>query len=129
MKAERCRNSSLVDVSTTPKFFVSQPAEWSRGEGIGEPFVPTIEGKMVQVEVYEPKNNTSREGMFFPIHKACLDIIQRLCHIRQAQSQASRSEIPKTFEAFCEAYGSRDGETSLTQICQWVKTAMPIKAG
>ena len=73
---------------------------------------------MVQVQVYESTLNTSGEGMFLPIHKACLGIIQKLCQMRQAQSQASGPEIPKTLEAFVMPYSSKGGEVSLSQISQ-----------
>lgn len=52
--------------------------------------------------VYEHNDNTG-QGMFFPIHKACLNITQRMCQVHQAQNQASDSEIPKSLEDFCDA--------------------------
>lgn len=91
-----------MNVSTTPKFFISQAATSSYKEAV-EPEVPNAAGKMVQVQVHESTLNTSGEGMFLPIHKASLGIIQKLCQMHQAQSQASGPEIPKTLEAFCDA--------------------------
>ena len=62
-------------------------------------------GKTVEIIVYEPTDDVG--SMFFPIHKACLDIIERLCQIRQAQDQAFGSDRPKTLEAFCDALRQR----------------------
>lgn len=85
---------------------MSEPAEWWNGQGAGEPSVPTITGKAVKVTVYEPNDDTG-QGMFSPIHKACLDIIQRLCQSRQVQNQASDFETPGSLEAFCDALRQR----------------------
>ena len=41
------------------------------------------------------------------MHKACLDILQRLCQIRQAQNQGPAADMPKTLEAFCDAFQQR----------------------
>ena len=87
-------------------FFISQPAEWWYGEGAGEPPVPTTTGKPVKVTVYESTDRTG-DGMFFPIHEACLDIIHRLCQIREMRNQASDSETPKSLEAFCDELRQR----------------------
>lgn len=104
--ADQCRDSSLVNVSTIPNFFISQPAQWWYQEGAGEPSVPNVAGKMAMIFVYEPNDNTG-EGMFSPIHKACLDITQRMCQIRQAQEHASDSKITKAFEDFCDVLKQR----------------------
>ena len=69
--------------------------------GAGEPAIPTTAGKTAKIGVYEPADDAN--GMLFPIHKACLDILQRLCQIRQGQNEASESEKPKTLDAFCNA--------------------------
>ena len=45
--------------------------------------------------------------MLFPMHKACLDILQRLCQIRQAQDQGPATDMPKILEAFCDAFEQR----------------------
>lgn len=95
-----------MNVSTVPNFFISQPAQWWYREGAGEPSVPTVAEKMAMIFVYEPSDNTS-EGMFAPIHEACLDITQRICQIRPAQQQASDSEMPKSLEEFCDALKQR----------------------
>lgn len=100
-KADDSRDTSLVNVSSIPNFFFSPPAIWEYGWGIGEPSVPIVEGKQKKVTIFEPVDNVN--GMFFPIHQACLDILQRMCQIRQAQDQSSNFEKPKTLEAFCDA--------------------------
>ena len=86
-------------------FFISQPAEWWYREG-AEPPVPTTTGKKVKVTVYE-SNDSTGDGMFFPIHKACLDIIQLLCQMRETRNLASDSEMPRSLEAFCDELRQR----------------------
>ena len=90
-----------MNVSPIPDFFQSSPAIWEYGWGIGEPGVPTVEGKQKKVAIFEPVDDV--KGMFFPIHKACLDILKRICQIRQAEDQSFSSAKPKTLEAFCDA--------------------------
>lgn len=95
------RDPALVNVSSDANFFISPPAIWEYGWGIGEPSIPTIAGTTIKKRTYEPVNDN--EGMLHPIHKACLDILQRLCQLRQAANETSDSSKPKTLEAFCEA--------------------------
>lgn len=89
-----------MNASAIPNFFLSSPATWEYGYGIGEPAILTFAGKTVKIEVYEPADDAG--GMLFPIHKVCLDILQRLCQTRQAQNRTSGSGKPTTLEAFCE---------------------------
>lgn len=100
-RADDSRDTSFENVSSIPNFFISSPAIWEYGYGIGEPSILTIAGKEKKVTIYEHVDNV--KGMFFPIHKTCLDILQRICQIRQAQDQGSDSAKPKTLEAFCDA--------------------------
>ena len=101
MRANDCRDSSLVNVSSVPNLFLSEPAIWEYGYGVGEPSIPTTVGDTAKIGVYEPADNAN--GMVFPIHKACLDILQRLCQIRQAQNQAPGSASPRTLDGVCDA--------------------------
>lgn len=94
-----------MNVTSDSNFFLSQPAIWDYGMSAGEPQFPTIAGKKATIIVYEPVDDA--DGMLSPIHKACLDILQRLCQIRQAQNEASASEEPKTLDAFCDALRQR----------------------
>lgn len=73
--------------------------------GAGEPQIPIIAGKTARITVHELVDHD--DGVLSPIHKACLDILQRLCQIRQAQNEASASEEPKTLDAFCDALRRR----------------------
>lgn len=98
-------DSSLVNESSAPNFFKSPPAIWDYGMGAGEPAVPTVAGKTTKISVYEPADNAN--GMLFPLHQTCLNILQRLCQIRQAQNRASTPETPKTLDAFCDALQQR----------------------
>ncbi|KAF6232401.1 hypothetical protein HO173_009506 [Letharia columbiana] len=98
-------DSTFVNVTSDPNFFLSQPAIWDYGMGAGEPQLPIIAGKTARITVHEPVDHG--DGMLSPIHKACLDILQRLCQIRQAQNEASASEEPKTLDAFCDALRQR----------------------
>lgn len=98
-------DSSFVNKSSAPNFFKSSPAIWDYGMGAGEPAVPTVAGKTTKISVYEPADNAN--GMLFPIHQTCLDILQRVCQIRQAQNRASTLETPKTLDAFCDALQQR----------------------
>ena len=100
-KPDDSRDSSLLNLSSTHNFFFSPPATWAYGMGAGEPAVPTIAGKTKKITIYEPVDNV--EGMFYPMHKACIDIVQRMCYLRQAQDQGSESEKLKTPETFCDA--------------------------
>lgn len=84
--------------------------------GMGEPSIPTISSKTTKIGVYEDAFEAADDnyeaaddasGMLFPIHQTCLDILQRLCRIRQAQKQASDSRTPTTLEAFCDALRQR----------------------
>lgn len=55
--------------------------------------------------MYEPADDAN--GMLLPIHKACLDILQRLCQFRQVQNPALGSDKPRTLLAFCDALQQR----------------------
>lgn len=59
--------------------------------------------------------------MFFPIHQACLDILQHLCQIREPRNQASDSETPESLEAFCDKLRQRRyGNLAEPDVSKWV---------
>jgi len=67
---------------------------WEYRGNLGEPLVPTKAGKTTEVAVYDRLDEM--QSMLFPVHKACLEILYRLCQTRQTP------EVPKTLEAFCD---------------------------
>lgn len=74
---------------------------------LGEPVIPTTAGDAAHVVVYEFIDDTSDDGMLFPIHQACLDLTQRLCQTRQTQDKASVLGMPKTLGEFYDALRQR----------------------
>lgn len=65
-----------------------------------EPECPTIDGQRKKVTLYEAMDDL--DGMLFPIHQACLDLIDRMCQIHQQQDGDSTSIKPKTLMAMCK---------------------------
>ena len=90
------RHPLFKNVSTTPDFFVSPPAKWRYGYTL-EPAVPTTEGKEENISVYE--STDAENGMLFPIHQACLNLVDRMCETR---SQKCGLRQPQTLEEFCD---------------------------
>ena len=102
------RDPSLINVSPTPKFFLSQEATWAYDQPrYGQISVPTVAGATAEIEVYVEHGSHANSSMLFPMHKACLDLLQRLCQIRQARNPGPDADMPKTLEAFCDAFQQR----------------------
>lgn len=60
---------------------------------------------MERIPVYEPSDD--QNGTLFPIHQACLDIVDRLCQYRQEQAPSPDANSPKTLQDFCDGLESR----------------------
>ncbi len=78
---------------------------WEYRENLGEPLVPTKAGKTTGVVVYDRLDDM--QSMLFPVHKACLEILYRLCQTRQTQDETVKPGVPETIEAFCDALQQR----------------------
>ncbi|KAG6985323.1 hypothetical protein G7Y79_00110g101640 [Physcia stellaris] len=91
---------STLNESSIPGLFVSPPAAWFYGYGRGEPEIPTTKGPTKDPGVYVALDHD--DDMVFPIHKACLQIIERLCQTRQLQAHASKTEKPASLLDFCD---------------------------
>ena len=101
------RDPSLVNQAPAPNFFLSQDATWEYEQSsYGKLSVPTVAGTTAEIDVYY-EHGRHANSMLFPMHKACLDILQRLCQIRQAQNQGPAAGMPTTLEAFCDAFQQR----------------------
>ncbi|CAD6586962.1 MAG: hypothetical protein ASARMPRED_002896 [Alectoria sarmentosa] len=87
------------NVSTVPDFFVSPPAKWQYRYTL-DPAVPTTESKDENISVYE--STDAENGMLFPIHQACLDLVHQMCEIRKGQGQVNDPKQPRTLEEFCD---------------------------
>ncbi|KAL9628894.1 MAG: hypothetical protein Q9164_007112 [Protoblastenia rupestris] len=92
---------SFHNESSTSNFFLSGPAEWQYKMGAGEPAIHTTTGKAEKTWVYEATDEAN--GMLFPIHKACLDLIDQLCQLRQRVNPSMYNKKPSTLETFCDA--------------------------
>ena len=46
-------------------------------------------------------------GMLFPIHQACLDLVDRMCQIRKEQCQVGSISRPQTLEEVCDCLESQ----------------------
>ena len=103
--ADNSRDSSLVNLPSATDFFLCPPAIWEYGDVSGDPQTLTLADNTVRIGVYEIIDDAN--CMLFPIHKACLDLLQRLCQIRQPQSSITSSQQPKTLVAFCDALQQR----------------------
>ena len=99
-----CRHSLFKNISSVPDFFISFPAKWRYGYTL-DPAIPTTEGKEESIPVYE--STDVGNGMLFPIHQACLDIVGRMCETRKDQCQADSSRQPQTLEGFCDCLESQ----------------------
>ena len=98
---------SLVNQSLAPNFFLSQDATWEYDQPrFGQISVPTVASTTAEIDVYV-EHGRHANSMLFPMHKACLDILQRLCQIRRAQDQGPAANMPTTLEAFCDAFQQR----------------------
>ena len=95
------RDPSFHNESSTFNFFLSAPAEWQYKMGAGEPAIPTTAGKAEKTWVYEATDEAN--GMLFPIHKACLDMIEQLCQLRQQAYPSMHNKRPSTLETFCDS--------------------------
>lgn len=91
----KIRHPLFVNQSSKPNFFFSGPATW-RYRTTLEPAIPTTEGKTEKLPVYE--STDEENGMLFPIHQACLDIVDQLCERRKDHD----TKEPKTLEDFCD---------------------------
>lgn len=97
-----CRSEpSTLNESSIPDLFMSPPAAWFYGYGRGEPEIPTTKGPTKDPGVYAPLHE--EEDMVFPVHKACLQVLERLCQTRQMQTHSSETEKPASLLAFCDA--------------------------
>lgn len=97
------RHSNLQNNSSTPDFFTSPRALWQYGYTL-DPNVPTSEGSMEGIPVYE--SSDEKDGMLFPIHQACLDLVDRICQFRYEHSKTQAS-APKTLQDFCDVLSRR----------------------
>ena len=70
-----------------------------------DPAIPTTEGKEENISVYE--NTDEENGMLFPIHQACLNLVNRMCETRKSQSQVDNTLKALTLESFCDTFESR----------------------
>lgn len=88
--------------SSAPDFFISFPVKWEDGYTFDLALYMT-EGKEESLSVYE--STDAENGMLFPIHQACLDLVSRLCETRskgQRQVASSTRQPPRTLEEFCD---------------------------
>ena len=95
------REPSTLNESSIPSLFVSPPAAWLFGYGRAEPEIPTTKGPTKDPGVYASLHK--EEDMLFPIHKACLQILERLCQIRQIHIHSSKTHKPASLLTFCDA--------------------------
>ena len=98
------------NVSSTPDFFISPPTKWQY-QYTSDPALPTTEGKEESISVYE--STDAENGMLFPIHQACLNIVSLMCETRKEQYQVSNANQPRTLEEICDCLELRRG-TSIT---------------
>ena len=47
--------------------------------------------------------------MLFPIHQACLNLVNLMCEIRKEQCQVGNTKQPRTLEEFCDCLELRRG--------------------
>ncbi len=98
------RDPLYTNVSSIPGFYISPPAIWQYRWTL-EPVVLTTDGKEKKSWVYE---NADREnGMLFPIHQACLNLVNRMCETRKEQGQEGSTGQPRTLEEFCDCLEAR----------------------
>ena len=90
---------NLVNTTSEPGLFVSEPAMWDEGE----PDVVDRKGETEKIVVYE--TDDKGDGMMFPIHQGCIDLIERMCRVRQGQAEVSKCK-PRSLREFC--YALRD---------------------
>ncbi|KAL8759358.1 MAG: hypothetical protein Q9184_003645 [Pyrenodesmia sp. 2 TL-2023] len=97
-------DTKLVNRSTSTHFYILGPARRERRDH-GEsnmPFVPDRHGHMLEIEVYDAGDPN---GILFPIHEACWEVLGRLCTVRQLQqSRDGTLSKPDTPERFCDAF-------------------------
>ena len=87
---------------------MSQDAKWFYRDGLPDPEIPIQTGKLEKIPVYaHPVNRSDMESMLLPIHEACLDLIRRMCRVRQEQNQDPSVDRPTTLSAFCDALRQR----------------------
>ena len=91
----KIRHPLFVNQSSKANFFFSGPATW-RYRTTLDPAIPTTEGKTEKLPVYE--STDEENGMLFPIHQACLDIVDQFCERRKDHD----TNEPKTLEDFCD---------------------------
>lgn len=88
------------NVSSIPDFFMSPPARWQYGYTL-DPAIPTTEGKEEKLSVYE--STDAENGMLFPIHQACLNLVDLMCETRKERCQVGNTRQPQTLEEFCDS--------------------------
>lgn len=95
-------DTTLENLSSSQNFFISGPAslEWRDYGEPNCPSVPTRDNGSVQIEVYCTLDKA--EGMLFPVHKVCHDIVTEMCDYRQ--SRTTPSTKPNTPEQFYDAF-------------------------
>jgi len=97
---------------------------WEYRENLGEPLVPTKAGKTTGVVVYDRLDDM--QSMLFPVHKACLEILYRLCQTRQTQDGTVKPGVPETIEALLE-FGERL-DLVLWETCHIYATCQAYRA-
>lgn len=70
-----------------------------------DPAILTTEGKEESISVYE--STDAENGMLFPIHQACLSLVNRMCETRKEQYQVDNTRKAQTLEDFCDSFESR----------------------
>lgn len=53
------------------------------------------------------ENTDNENGMLFPIHQACLELVNRMCETRKSQPQVDNTLKARTLEDFCDRLESQ----------------------